>query len=243
MFNVILVDLPQLILLICVCFCLGTHDPLPTPVALIPEGIESVNGSRIDMMCSHGENCLLDGQTPYIDTSHVNWASKLVTVRKNTNVFRYDRVLLTFAFDEPVLLAAVEVDFFFCLMWGIHAPYLTLFGSNISDFIVYPPGSDHSTPTNSDFLSHYNPVEKCGCQSITKVRIPVERGEPMHSFWHIVVTFPAPYQYVEWVHVGEVKFVLRPLDSHEMNNNNYYNGDDEEPTTSCGSQQPFSGII
>ena len=200
-------------------------DTLPKPIVYIPQGIESVNGSNIDMMCSHGENCLLDGHSPYINTSLVNWASNLVTVRKNINVVIYDRVVLTFAFDESVALAAVEVDFFLCPQWGIHAPYLTLYGSNSSEFIVYPPGS-----TNSDFISHYDPAQKCGCQSLSTVRIPVERGEPAHPFWHIVVSFPPPYQDIEWVHVGEVKFVLRPLNSRDANDDDDGN---DGPTTSC----------
>ena len=58
-------------------------NTLPTPIVYIPQGIESVNGSSTNMTCSHEENCLLDGHSPYINTSLEKWASDLVTVRKN----------------------------------------------------------------------------------------------------------------------------------------------------------------
>ena len=190
------------------------------------------------MMCSHGENCLLDGHSPYIDTSLVNWASNLVTVRKNdvTNDIYFEHVVLTFSFEKCVKMAAVEVDFFLCPQWGIHAPYLTLYCSDTSEVIVYPPGSNHQTQTNTDFISNYEPTV-CGCQSLSTVRIPVQRGEPAHPFWHIVVSFPPPYQDIEWVHVEEVRLVLKSRKAHDDDGD-----DDEQPTTSCRLTKPVHPI-
>ena len=190
------------------------------------------------MMCSHGENCLLDGHSPYIDTSLVNWASNLVTVRKNdaTDDIYFEHVVLTFSFEKCVKMAVVEVDFFLCPQWGIHAPYLTLYCSDTSEVIVYPPGSNHQTQTNTDFISNYEPTV-CGCQSLSTVRIPVQRGEPAHPFWHIVVSFPPPYQDIEWVHVEEVRLVLKSRKAHDDDGD-----DDEQPTTSCRLTKPVHPI-
>ena len=210
-----------------------------TPSAYIPQGIESVNGSNIDMMCSHGENCLLDGHSPYIDTSLVNWASHLVTVRKNdpTDNIYYDHVVLTFSFEKCVKMAAVEVDFFLCPQWGIHAPYLTLYCSDTSEFIVSRPGNNYTTLTNDrDFISNYEPTV-CGCQSLSTVRIPVQRGEPSHPFWHIVVSFPPPYQDIEWVHVEEVRLVLKSRKAHDDDGE-----DGEQPKTYCHLTKPVPPI-
>ena len=102
------------------------------PSVYIPQGIESVNGSSTNLMCSHEEKCLLDGHSPYLDTSQVNWASDLVTVRKNnaTDDVGYDRVVLTFAFDKDVTLTGLEIDLFLCPEWGIHAPFIMIYGGH-----------------------------------------------------------------------------------------------------------------
>ena len=199
--------------------------------AYVPQGIESVNGSSPNMTCSHGDNCLLDGHSPYLDTSQVNWASDLVTVRKNnaTDDIEYDHVVLTFFFERCVKMVAVEVDFFLCPQWGIHSPYLTLYGSNTAVYRNYPPRSGYAEQTYyNDFISNYEPIV-CGYQSLSKVRIPVERGEKMHSFWHIIVSFPPPYQDIEWVHVEEVRFVLKT----HLRDTDDVDDDDEQPTTDC----------
>ena len=186
--------------------CVYLGDTLPKPSVYIPQGIESVNGSNIDMMCSHGENCLLDGHSPYIDTSLVNWASNLVTVRKNvaTDDIGYDHVVLTFAFDEDVTLTGLEIDLFLCPEWGIHAPFITIYGSNISDFILYP---SQSRATNGDFIRNYEPSHT-SCDCLSTVVFPFEIGESSsYPIWHIVVSFSSFPNIIEWVHVGEVRFL------------------------------------
>ena len=166
---------------------------LSDPQAPVPRGIESVNGSNLSMMCFRGRNCLLDGYTPYIDTSLANWASDLVTVRKSsTDAISYDHVLLTFSFEEAVTLAAVELDLFLCPEWGIHAPFITLYaGSVISDFIT------NHTPTQTS------------CECLSRVSISVQPEEPSHSIWLILVTF-SPRPDVDWVHFGEVRLLETP---------------------------------
>ena len=178
------------------------------PSVYIPQGIESVNGSNTNLTCSHGENCLLlDGHSPYIDTSLVNWASDLVTVRKNiaTDYIYYDHVVLTFSFNKNVRLTGIEIDLFLCPEWGIHAPFISLYGSTTLEFIVYPPQSNYTTQTNIDFIKSYEPSQISRC-SLSTVVISIQRGEPRHPIWHIVVAFPS-FPNIQWVHVGEVRFL------------------------------------
>ena len=195
---------------------------LPIPHVLVPQGIESVNGSSADMQCVRqqenignsdlgsslkSENCLFDGISPEINTSTSNWASELVTVRKieaNDNV-TYDHVLLTFEFEAAVKLTAIELDVFLCPQWSISVPYISVYGHNSTDFRI----------EGDDFIANYQPTEpSCGC--LSTIRIPFEPGEPLYPIWHIVVSFHIDQQDVQWVHVGEVRFLDTPTDSNPI---------------------------
>ena len=116
------------------------------PVQVVPQGIESVNGSDVNMGCTsplvdsggvmvcNSSDCpssyLLDGNSPAIDTSTSDWASQLVTVRKNdaTEDIPYDYVVMTFQFGTAVSLTSIELDLFLCPEWNIGAPYITVYG-------------------------------------------------------------------------------------------------------------------
>ena len=165
-------------------------------------------------MCSSGKNCLLDGHSPYINTSLANWASDLVTVRRNTkdNMIATDYVLLTFVFDRNVTLTTFEIDLFLCPEWGIHAPYITVYGSHSRELYVYEHGTS-DTNSNSDFLVNYKPhvtEELCGC--LSTIRLPLQRGEPSYAIWHVLVSsFIRNFPDVHWVHFGEFRFLDPPL--------------------------------
>ena len=197
---------------------------MPIPHALVPQGIESVNGSSANMQCARQqensnlgsslkpENCLFDGISPEINTATSNWASELVTIRKivaNHNV-TYDHVLLTFEFEAAVKLTAIELDVFLCPEWNISVPYISVYAHNSTDF------KDDGRKTNSDFFANYQPSEpSCGC--LSTIRIPFEPGEPLYPIWHIVVSFHISEQRnVQWVHVGEVRFLDTPTDSNPI---------------------------
>ena len=91
---------------------------------MIPEEIESVNGSSETMGCSSPlEDCggvtvcrsqsyLIDGCSD-IDTNTSDWASHLVTVRRNegTSDIHFAHVLLTFGFERPLSPTGIEIDF------------------------------------------------------------------------------------------------------------------------------------
>ena len=143
------------------------------------------------------KTCLLDGHSPYIDTSLVNWASDLVTMNKNsgTDDIGYDQVVLTFAFDEDVTLTGLEIDLFLCPEWGIHAPFIMIYGGHTM------------TLSSSNIFRNYTtfPSQIAHC-SLSTVVISIKTSESSYPMWHIVVSFSS-FPNTEWVHVGEVRFL------------------------------------
>ena len=183
-----------------------------------PYGIESVDGSDINMGCtsllvdsdgvmicdSCSNNYLFDGVTPAIDTSTSDWASQLVTVRKTQNdEITFDHVLLTFGFDTAVTLTGIELDLFLCPDMNINAPFITLFADEESNLVFtqdsftslsfqsYPPGGT-VLPTSCDSLS----------------TIPITLSDILtnpYITWHILIySFTSS---IDWVYVGEVRFI------------------------------------
>ena len=132
---------------------------------VVPQGIESVNGSSVDMGCTSplvdsggvmvcdGCSYLTDGVSPDIDISTSDWASQLVTVRRNEgsiiSTLDYPHVLLTFVFDTAVSLTGIEMDLFLCPDWNISALSMIVYlDSNYSLvyhyaglYVVYPVNS------------------------------------------------------------------------------------------------------
>ena len=121
---------------------------MPVPLQLVPQGIESVNGSDVNMGCASSPGVfggvticgsfgagvgatsyLVDGISPAIDTSTSNWASQLVTVKKNDANDDIDirHVVLTFLFDNAVSLTKIELDLFLCPELNIGAPRITVY--------------------------------------------------------------------------------------------------------------------
>ena len=203
--------------------CIYIGAEIPIPFQIVPQGLQTVNGSKSDMGCTHtlvdmdglsscgspnnsSVSCLSDGVSPEINPYISNWASELVTVKKNTptdNV-HYDHVVLTFGFDTNVTLTTIELDVYLCPEWNISAPYITLFGGAEDSLIFRADGDDR------DFLVNYHPSEpSCGC--LSTVRMPIQQGEPSYAIWHIVVSFHLQPQ-IQWVHVGEVRFLDTPIE-------------------------------
>ena len=111
------------------------------PVQVVPEGIESVNGSSETMGCTspledsggvtvcRSQSYLVDGCSPDIDTNTSDWASQLVTVRRNerSDDINIAHVLLTFGFQTAITPTRIEIDLFHCPEQGIGAPRITVF--------------------------------------------------------------------------------------------------------------------
>ena len=178
---------------------------LPKPKVL-PEEVQSVNGSNANMECgAEGKNCLFDGHTPHINTSRLDWASELVTIRESqpSYVISFNHVLLTFIFETCVKPTSIEIHLFLCSEWGISAPYIGLFGSCSLEFMHHDTGSE-------DFIFNYEPPSgTCGC--LSKIYIPIQDAEPAYPIWHLLFTMHDPS--IEWVHLGEVIFLNTPVSS------------------------------
>ena len=184
---------------------------------MVPQGIESVNGSSVNMgctsplvdsdgvmVCNMSQSYLVDGCSPAIDTSTSDWASQLVTVRKTqTDEIPFDHVLLTFDFDTAVTLTGIELNLFLCPELNTYAPFFSVFGDTESNFDLTLPVTSlpfRNYPAMDNVIPH-------SCDSLSTVTIPFWDSLLEDSFhtWHIVISnFNSS---IDWVHVGEVRFL------------------------------------
>ena len=189
-----------------------------TPVQVIPHGIESVNGSDVNMGCTSplvdsdgvmvcmSQSFLVNGCSPAIDTSTSDWASQLVTVRKTQNDrvrrpdgTQFDHVLLTFGFDTAVILTGIELDLFLCPDMNIDAPYISVYADEESNLVF----------TQDSFtlqFQHYDPSQS-SCDSLSTITITLRDIFTDSSFltWHIIIS--SFNSSIDWVYVGEVRFL------------------------------------
>ncbi|CAI8049900.1 hypothetical protein GBAR_LOCUS27468 [Geodia barretti] len=166
------------LLLLSLSLCAAAVGP---PVQVVLQEIESVNGSNVSMGCtgpltvtdgvttcgSLGNGAisyLIDGVSPDIDTSTSNWASQLVTVRRNEGNANipFDHVLLTFGFDTAVSLTGIEMDLFNCSDLNI--------GS--SRIVVYPVEEYNLVFDISIYPFTLTELFNSSCDSLSQVTIP-----------------------------------------------------------------------
>ena len=179
---------------------------------VVPQGIESVDGSDINMGCTSplvdsdgvmvcmSQSYLVDGCSPAIDTSTSDWASQLVTVRKTqTDEITFDHVILSFGFDTAVTLTGIELDLFLCPDMNIGAPYITVYADEESN-LIFTYDSLISLPFQS-----YIPSQS-SCDSLSTITITLSDifTDP-YLTWHILITsFTSS---IDWVYVGGVRFL------------------------------------
>ena len=189
---------------------------------VVPQGIESVNGSSVNMGCTSplvdsggvmicdecSTNLLIDGNSPAIDTSTSDWASQLVTVKKTqTDEITFDHVLLTFSFDTAVTLTGIELNLFICPEWGTDVPSITVY-ADVESNLVFTANSLSSLP-----FEYHNPSQS-SCNSLKTVTITF-RGNLTDSFyltWHILMS-SAFGRSIDWVLVGEVRLLGTEINS------------------------------
>ena len=183
---------------------------MAVPVQVVPQGITSRNGSSPDMGCSliverdgmivcdcNSQSYLVDGVSPDIDTSTSDWASQLVTVRRNeaTADTNFDYVLLTFGFDTTVSLTGIKMDLFHCPTMRIGAPVITVslneeydlsFNTSLQPLVAVVPSTSR-------------------CDSLSSLTF-TETSDKLYHVVHILITFPDSNN-IEWVYVGEVRFL------------------------------------
>ena len=180
---------------------------------VVPQGIESVNGSAVDMGCTSplvdsngvmvcgGCSYLTDGVSPDIDTSTSDWASQLVTVRRNEGSLNpalgFPHVLLIFAFDTAVSLTRIEMNLFLCPDWNIAAPSMYVYLD--PDYnLVYRNGLPFVGPDNS-------PQSSCDSLSTVNFTGGLFPTGSYHTI-HILVDL-SQHDSIEWVHVKGVRFI------------------------------------
>ena len=183
------------------------------PVQVVPYGIESVNGSDVNMGCTsplvdrgsvrvcESISHLVDGCSPDIDTKTSDWASQLVTMRERfTDDINFWHVLLTFVFDTAVSLTGIELDLFLCPEMEISAPLIYVYGNEEDNLVfTYPLAAD------LPFID-YSPTQS-SCSSLSTVSIPFGGtaldGQSFRT-WYILSSQTG---LIDWFHVGEVRFL------------------------------------
>ena len=151
-----------------------------------------------DVMTCNSQSYLVDGCSPGIDTSTFDWASQLVTVRRNEGnaAVHSAHVLLTFGFDTAVSLTGIEMDLFLCPNWGIGAPRITVSLNEEYNFVF-----NLSLP----FTPAVQPSQS-SCDSLTTVHLSGDTlSVSSYRTFHILVDL-SHQSSIEWVHVGEVRF-------------------------------------
>ena len=184
-------------------------------VQVVPQGIDSVNGSSVNMGCTsslvdsggvmvcESRSYLVDGCSSDIDTSTSDWASQLVTVRRREGSpdISFAHVILTFGFDTAVSLTGIEMDRFLCPDWGIGAQSIVVYlnedynlaNTNIINLpFVFPEGNSLQS----------------SCDSLSTVTF--SGGSFVGSYYRTVYILATLSQHpsIEWVHVGEVRFIF-----------------------------------
>ncbi|CAI8055993.1 hypothetical protein GBAR_LOCUS30510, partial [Geodia barretti] len=203
-------------ILITLLFSSGLFSGTETLVQVVPQGIESVNGSSVTMGCTSplvdcggvmmcgSQSYLIDGCSPNINTSTSNWASRLVTVRRNegTHGINFAHVLLTFGFDTAVSLTGIEMDLFNCPDWNIGTPTITVYLN---------PDYNLAATTNILYSLPFAPAGhnslQSSCDSLSTVTFP--RGSFLSGSYRTVYILVDLSQTssIQWVHVGEVRFL------------------------------------
>ena len=182
---------------------------------VVPQGIESVNGSSVNMGCTsslvdsggvmvcESRSYLVDGCSPDIDTSTSDWASQLVTVRRRNDGpgINFPHVLLTFGFDMNVSLTGIEMDWFLCPDWGIGVPDITVYLNE-----EYNLANTNILTLPFVFADNKDSLQS-SCDSISTVTF--SGGSFVGSYYrtiHIIVALSG-HPSMQWVHVGEVRFI------------------------------------
>ena len=191
-------------------YCLSLAAQLHPRIYTIPRGTESVNGSRVDggckdlvqkILCGDGsESFLTDDHDPVINTTDRNWASQLVTVRKNNRTFNfeYDHVIISFLFLSPVSLTSIKLSLFKCLQWRIGPSNITVYVSRSAIFI------NPESAVRRSILLAQSQDDQSSCSGLVSVTIPL-KTDTQYEILHIMVSFKDQPD-IDWVYVGEVQF-------------------------------------
>ena len=152
------------------------------------------------------QSYLVDGCSPDIDTSTSDWASQLVTVRRNegTAGIGFPHVLLTFGFDTAVSLTGIEMDLFNCSDWNIGTPSITVYLN--PDYNLAATTDILYTDDGLPFVNANMDSLLSSCDSLSAVTF--SGGSFLGGSYHTVYILVdlSHTSSIQWVHVGEVRF-------------------------------------
>ena len=186
-------------------------------MAVYQDHLESVNGSDVNIGCTHPlampedgnvsfcvtENYAVDGCSPELDTRTSDWASELVTLRRDEGgvILPYPNVFVSFVFDRPVPVNGIEIDLFLCPEWNIGTDRVVAYFSDVD--------------SNSTLFAVPETTREPSCETLSTLTISAA-SDSIYSDIHLVfdLTFSPN---IEWVHIGDVRFL----------------GSDIQPSPSC----------
>ena len=129
-----------------------------------------------------------------------DWASQLVTVRRNeaTSDLDFAHVLLTFGFETAVSPTRIEIDLFHCPDWGIGAPR-----------IAVHVNEEYNLTFNLSLPHLFVRPSQSSCDYLSTVSISGEllsAGLSYHTV-HILILTLIHGPLIQWVYIGEVRFI------------------------------------
>lgn len=145
--------------------------------------------------CSEGSGqygYMIDGEVPQINVSTSTWASHLFTWKSGGSY----AFLIGFEFQESIVVREVEVYLFYCPLWSIGYPRLTVYiGRDFPNTIELVGGDLGSAQLTGDMEN---------CEKIIRVSIPLR-------YDHVSTTYSLEFGHGaeiprEWIHIAEVKF-------------------------------------
>ena len=164
------------------------HHP-PVEQHSLPDGLQSVNGSRLNGGCSRvvagglscgqldggGTSDLTDCVIPSLGGFQGQWAAGLFTVNRSGQSSFH----IGFDFSGPVNFTRVELDLFNCPQWGIGAQTITVYEYTVG-IIIFVAATARALG---------NTTANTSCTSIVRVFIPLELPQNPAPFYIIDFTF------------------------------------------------------
>ena len=109
---------------------------------------------------------------------------------------------MTFGFDTAVSPTGIEIDFFNCPDWGIGAPHIDVFYNEEYDLTLHNRSSD-TFAIDLPFTEEI--TTESDCDSLSTVMVSPYPG--LYHIFQVLVTFETEPIPIDWVYVGEVRFL------------------------------------
>ena len=115
---------------------------------------------------------------------------------------------MIFGFDTAVSLTSIELDLFLCPEWNIGASLIVVYGDENRDLVL-------GTIQTLTFLgSSNNQRSQSSCDSLSTLSIPLQDDAVRSSYLTLHIVLEITEDNIEWVHVGEVRFLGTLMSSY-----------------------------